>query len=145
MKTLPYIAAAALLPVLAVPANAKCLDEVHALAESHGVTSKPPVAVPGSKQAPGVTTHELQRSGGVIAPPQTADSSVIKPPANVDSGMATLPNAKPSPAPDKSAEVGRNETALQAALTAARASAERGDEQACEESLGKARQIAEKP
>lgn len=154
MKIIPYIAAAAVSATLALPAAAKCIDEVHALAESHDVTSKPPVAVPDAKQAPTVTTQDLQRSGGVIAPPHADDRSVIKPPTNADPGMATIPNAKPSAGatptpsdetPRPSAEAGRNQAALQAALTAARSSAERGDEQACEESLSKAKQIAEKP
>ncbi len=45
--------------LVAAPARAKCIDDVHALAEAHGVTSKPPVVNPDSKQSPGVTTREL--------------------------------------------------------------------------------------
>ncbi len=149
----------ALLVLAATPAAAKCLDDVHVLAETHGLSSKPPVAVPDTKQAlpgaPSVTTHQLSRSGGVIAPPSVGDNSVIKPPANADPGMPTVPNAQPAPSgqgatPGAGAETGKdkagaNRTALQAALTAARAAAERGDEQACRERLAQAKQLAEKP
>jgi hypothetical protein len=152
----------AALMLLTAPAGAKCLDEVRTMAESHDLSSKPPVAMPDPKQAtpgmPAVTTGELAKSGGVIAPPTVADRSVIKPPANTDPGMETVPNTGPTPPasslgakPDagtdvgKSAKAGADRTALQAALTAARAAAERGDEQGCEESFAKAKQIAEKP
>ena len=142
MSTQVYALAAAALLLLSatVPAGAKCLDDVHAMAEAHGVSSRPPVAAPDSKQSPPVTTHDLARSGGVIAPPPTADNSVIKPSGNPDPGMKTVPDAKTStPAP-----AAARQTALQAALTAARADAERGDEQACRDSLAKARQLAER-
>ncbi len=158
----PYTAIGALAIALSVlaaePVAAKCLDDVHVLAESQGLSSQPPVAAPDSKQArgtPPVTTHQLSRSGGVIAPPPVDDKGVIKPPGNTDPGMATLPNAQPAPsgqgpasppgAESRKDKAGANRSALQAALTAARAAAERGDEQACRESLAKAELLAEKP
>ena len=98
-----------------------------------GSTQKP--------QSPGVTTRELSRSGGVIAPPPTDDKSVIKPQTNPDPGMPTVPDKTPP----KAAGKGADNTALQAALTAARHDAERGDEQGCRQSLAKARELAEKP
>ena len=125
------------------PAAAACLDEVHALAESRGISSKPPVAVPDSSTAPDVTTRQLSRSGGVIAPPQTADDkSVIRPPADTDPGMMTTPDVH-APKIGGNEKAGADRTRLQAALTAAHAAAERGDEQACEDGLAKAKQIAE--
>lgn len=125
----------ALAALVARPAKAGCLNDVQALAEAHGVTSKPPVAVPDSKDGPPVTTQDLARSGGVIAPPPMADNSVIKPPVNADPGMKTSPD---KPLPEAAADTG----ALQTALTAARNAAEHGDEQACRESLAKAKQLA---
>ncbi len=127
------------------------------MAESYGLSSKPPTATPDSKRGPGITTGDLARSNGVIKPPPVTDRSVIAPPANADPGMQTVPDTTAAPkvpnfggetpngAIERGARAGRDRTALQAALTAARDSAERGDEQACQESLAKARQIAERP
>ena len=145
------VALALVMALPAPPAAASCLDDVHALAEGSGLSSKPPVVAPDSKDNPGVTSRQLSRSGGVVTPPPTADNSVIKPPGNTDPGMQTMPQAKPAPSPASSspgqgakAEAGAERAALQAALTAARAAAERGDEQACRDGLGKARDLAEK-
>lgn len=131
----------AMLNVAPAAAADTCLDQVRDLASRHGTPSKPPTAAPNSPAE--IRTQDLARSGGVIAPPPIDDKSVIKPPASVDSRMPTVPDVAPqtqnrqeAPAVDR--------TALQAALTAARAQAERGDEKGCQEALARARLLAER-
>jgi hypothetical protein len=121
-------------------AAGSCLDEVRDMASRHGTPSKPPTAAPGDKDA--VTTQDLARSGGVIAPPPMDDKSVIKPPANVRDPMPTVPDVATKQDPQAAPEAQR--TQLQAALTAARAEAERGDEKGCQEALARARTLAER-
>jgi hypothetical protein len=157
-----YVAAALLAGLAASEAaSAKCIDDVDAMAQRQGISSKPPTAAPDAQHGRPITTQDLARSNGVIAPPPIDDRSVIVPPANADPGMQTAPDAKPAPAMPNvggesrggagaeilkpSADAARKQTALQAALSAARASAEHGDEQACREGLSQAKQIAERP
>ncbi len=151
MRPIPLALGLALV-LLARPAlAATCLEDVRTLAEAESLSSKPPVATPAPVpgQAPGVASsrnlsRDLAKSGGVIAPPPTADNSVIKPPANTDPGMPTIPDKAPSAEAGKpGAAPDGNRTALQAALTAARHHAEEGDEKACRDSLAKAKQLAE--
>ena len=126
---------------LAGPASAadSCLDQVRDLAARYGTPSKPPTAAPDRKAE--ITTRDLARSGGVITPPPVQDKSVIAPPPNTRDAMQTVPDVAPralkeDPAADR--------TKLQAALTAARAQAERGDEKGCEEALARARTLADR-
>jgi hypothetical protein len=148
------IAALLVLLITSAAADAACLDDVQKLAESHGVPTEPPTVTPHDKAAPGVTTDQLARSGGVIKPPPSADPSVIEPPKGQDPGMATVPGVKPQPGAPNAAtpsapgaptaptdHAGAQRTTLQAALVAARADAERGDEQGCREQLAKAHDI----
>jgi hypothetical protein len=141
------LALAAVLVGSAGPAGAagSCLDQVRDLASQHGTPSKPPTATPGDKDkgGGGVTTQDLARSGGVIAPPPMDDKSVIKPPANTHDAMPTVPDVATKQAPAGEAPEAQL-TQLQAALTAARAQAERGDEKGCEEALARARTLAER-
>lgn len=129
----------------AAPADS-CLDQVRDLASQHGTPSKPPTATLGDNKGAGkggVTSEDLARSGGVIKPPPMDDRSVIKPPANTHDRMPTVPDvATKKPSPDDQPEAKR--TQLQAALTAARAQAERGDEKGCQEALARARTLAER-
>ena len=136
-------AAGTMAVLLAMPAVAadSCLDQVRDLASQHGTPSKPPNASP--KGSADIKTEDLARSGGVIAPPPMDDKSVIKPPSTANDRMPNIPNVAPqtqnqheAPAVDR--------TGLQAALTAARAQAERGDEKGCQEALGRARVLAER-
>jgi hypothetical protein len=114
-----------------------CLDQVRDLASQHGVSSAPPVAAPGKGE---VTTQDLARSGGVIKPPPVQDRAVIKPPADKQSAMPTIPDVAPTTKEEPAADRSR----LQAALTAARARAEQGDEKGCQEALARARTLDER-
>jgi hypothetical protein len=130
-------AALALWPGLAAAEG--CLDQVRDLARAQNISTDPPTASPDQAPGPGVTSRELDRSGGVIEPPATSDRSVITPPATTDSRMPTLPDVseKPgSPPPQRAA--------LQALLVAARAEAERGQEANCVDTLKKARELLER-
>ena len=131
----------AVLHVAPAVAADSCLDQVRDLASQHGTPSKPPTASP--KGSADIKTEDLARSGGVIAPPPMDDKSVIKPPSNANDRMPTIPDVAPqtqnqheAPAVDR--------TSLQAALTAARAQAERGDEKGCQEALARARTLADR-
>ena len=128
-------AALALWPGLAAAEG--CLDQVRDLARAQNISTDPPTASPD--KAPGVTSRELGRSGGVIEPPATSDRSVVTPPPSADSRMPTLPDVaeKPGAAPPQRA-------ALQALLVAARAEAERGQEANCVDTLKKARELLER-
>ena len=128
-----------------------CLDQVRELARSQNISTDPPTASPD--KAPGVTSRELGRSGGVIEPPATSDRSVIAPPATTDNRMPTMPDVTQKPGPPPTQQAARDEarkdsaadrTALQAVLVAARAEAERGQEANCLDGLKKARQLLER-
>ena len=128
-----------------------CLDQVRDLARSQNISTDPPTASPD--KAPGVTSRDLGRSGGVIEPPATSDRSVIAPPATTDNRMPTMPDVTGKPGAPPSQQAARDEarkdsaadrTALQAVLVAARAEAERGQEANCLDGLKKARQLLER-
>ena len=110
-----------------------CLDQVKQLADRHGVSDVPPRAT-SSDSGPS-TTDKLAKSGGVIEPPATADQNVIAPRDMQAYRMPTVPDVTPG---DK----GPDRTALQAALMAARAQAERGNEEGCLEALARAKSLA---
>lgn len=78
-----------------VAAAEGCLDQVQALAKAQNISTDPPTASPD--KAPGVTSRELGRSGGVIEPPATSDRSVVTPPPSADSRMPTLPDVTEKP------------------------------------------------
>lgn len=118
-----------------------CLDQVRDLASQHGTPSKPPTAAPDGKG--NLTTQDLARSGGVIKPPPTEDKSVITPPSTGTDRMPTVPDIAPQ-AHQRQDTPAADRTKLQAALTAARAQAERGDEKGCQEALARARTLAER-
>ena len=128
-----------------------CLDQVRELARAQNIATDPPTASPD--KAPGVTSRELGRSGGVIEPPATSDRSVITPPGTTDSRMPTLPDVTGKPGAPPSPQAARDDakkdgaadrTALQALLVAARAEAERGQEANCIDTLKKARELLER-
>lgn len=118
-----------------------CLDQVRDLASQHGTPSKPPTAAPDGKGS--VTTQDLARSGGVITPPPVQDKSVITPPSTGVDRMPTVPDIAPQ-AKQQQDTPATDRTKLQAALTAARAQAERGDEKGCQEALARARTLVER-
>lgn len=120
-------------------AAAGCLDQVRDMASRHGTPSKPPTAAPNGSAD--IKTQDLARSGGVIAPPPMDDKSVIKPPSTGESRMPTIPDVAPQTQNQQDAPAA-DRTGLQAALTAARAQAERGDEKGCQEALARARVLA---
>ncbi len=132
---------------LALPAAAadSCIDQVRDMASQHGTPSKPPVAAPGDKgggKGGSATTQDLARSGGVIAPPPMHDKSVNKPRSTGNDRMQTVPDIAPQAQQQDTPAADR--TKLQAALTAARAQAERGDEKGCQEALARARTLADR-
>ena len=116
-----------------------CLDQVRDLAARHGTPSKPPTAAPDKKSD--ITTQDLARSGGVIKPPPVDDKSVITPAPNTRDAMPTVPDVGPQAQQEEPAA---DRTKLQAALTAARAQAEQGNEKGCQEALERARTLAER-
>jgi hypothetical protein len=145
-RPLPPIAAlgavaGVLLLGMAGPAAAadSCLDHVRDLAARYGTPSKPPTGAPDRKSD--ITTQDLARSGGVITPPPVQDKSVITPPSNTRDAMQTVPDVAPQALKEDPAA---DRTKLQAALTAARAQSERGDEKGCEEALARARTLADR-
>lgn len=116
-----------------------CLDQVRDLAARHGTPSKPPTAAPDRKSD--ITTRDLARSGGVIKPPPVQDKSVITPAPNTHDAMPTVPDVAPKALQQEPAA---DRTKLQAALTAARAQAEQGNEKGCREALERARTLADR-
>jgi hypothetical protein len=136
------IAAAALLGVTGQAAAAdSCLDQVRDLASRYGTPSNPPTAAPNGRAD--VTAQDLARSGGVIKPPPVQDKAVITPPSDKHDPMPTVPDVA-TRHPPQDVGSGAERTQLQAALTAARAQAERGDEKGCQEALDRARTVAER-
>ena len=116
-----------------------CIDQVRALAGQHAMSSSPPKVAPGDKRD--IRTQDLARSGGVISPPPVQDRSVITPAPDKHDPMLTVPDVSTRKQQDGS-EAERS--GLQAALVAARAQAERGDEKGCLEALARARILAER-
>jgi len=101
--------------------------------------TNPPTVPPDGKGD--VRTRELGKSGGVIAPPPVQDKSVIAPPPDKHDPIPTVPDVASRKQQDgPEAEL----SGLQAALVAARAQAERGDEKGCQEALARARTLAER-
>jgi hypothetical protein len=116
-----------------------CIDQVRALASQHAMESSPPTATPRGKGD--VTTQDLAKSGGVIAPPPVQDKSIVAPAPDKHDPMPTVPDVTSQKQPDRQ-EAERS--GLQAALVAARAQAERGDEKGCQEALARARILAQR-
>jgi hypothetical protein len=134
------LAALMLLPDQAFGDN--CLNRVEQMAAAYGTSTDPPTIPPGEMKKP-VSPDDLARSGGVVEPPKTPDSSVITPPRD-HSGMPTMPDVtrpqpgnKPKAQPLDPADM----STLQALLVAARAQAERGMEAECLDGLRKAEQL----
>jgi len=140
VAALGVVVGALLLPTAQVTAADSCLDQVRDLASRYGAPSAPPTAAPNGKG--NVTTQDLARSGGVIKPPPVQDKSVITPPPDRQDPMPTVPDIATKKKPEEGS--GAERTQLQAALTAARAQAERGDEKGCEEALARARTLADR-
>lgn len=141
LSTVAAVASLMLLPDRALGDN--CLDRVEQMAAAYGTSTDPPTIPPGEMKKP-VNPDDLARSGGVVEPPPTSDSSVITPP-RAHSGMPTMPDVtRPQPS-DKPSKAQRLDPAdmstLQALLVAARAQAERGMEAECLDGLRKAEQL----
>jgi hypothetical protein len=121
------------------PAAAEsCIDQVQALAGQHAMKTDPPTAAPGKGD---VKTRDLARSGGVIAPPPVRDKSVITPAPDKHDPMPTVPDVTSQKQQDGPEA---DHSGLQAALVAARAQAERGDEKGCLEALARAKILAKR-
>ena len=115
-----------------------CLEQVKQMASRYGVSDNPPKVT--SSDSGTTTSDKLAKSGGVIEPPRVGDDNVITPRDTQAYKMPTVPEVAPK---DKTTK-GADRTALQAALTAARAQAERGNEDGCLEALAKAKSLAAK-
>ena len=142
------LASLTLVAAMAGTASAQsCIDRVRELGARHGIVTDPPTfsldrSAPGSES--GVSTRQLGRSGGVVEPPRVQDKAVIAPPPAAGAAMPTLPDVTPAPPSNpRGAETARavDRTTLQALLMAARAQAERGNEQGCLDGLAKAQQL----
>ena len=166
-----FLMAAGMVALAATPAVAQqtCRDMVDRFAAAENLSATtPPVASPpaAGDTGPGRTTadsgispgetmsEKLGRSGGVLTPPAVGDQAVIDPPRTGTDGMPTAPRIAPSPGtgagsstdaptgatPDRAAQRAQ----MESLVTAARAAAERGDEQRCMDSLSKARALTER-
>lgn len=127
----------------AAPATAAtCLDRLEQIAAAYSIDTDPPDLARNAP--PATSSSDLARSGGVIEPPPTGDQAVIAPP-ETGSAMATVPdlgpqNGESSPAP-LNGLTAADTVILDSLLVAARADAERGDEDGCLERLGEAEDV----
>jgi len=117
-----------------------------------GATGLPPGTAGSSGEAEGgVTSRDLARSGGVIAPPAVGGAMVIDPPRPRTETMPTAPAIRPDAGPTAEAQPPAGGAMGQAAVraqmealvTAGRDAARRGDESQCMDSLNKARRLSE--
>lgn len=161
--------AAGMAALAAAPAAAQqtCRDMVDRFAAAENLSATtPPVASPpiagdtrpGSAGSAvdgggGSLSEQLGRSGGVLTPPAIGDQAVIDPPRSGTENMPTAPRLTPGPgtgagssadaptgaSPDRAAQRAQ----MESLVTAARAAAERGNEQQCMDSLSKARALTE--
>lgn len=159
-------AAVTLAATAAAPAAAQtCAAEVERFASAQDLSpTLPPRGGSGSSglapQTDGadgsaggtIGPEALNRSGGVIQPPGTGDPAVIPPPPGAGSAMPTMPGVRPAPSDGGSGSSdsvtgdthGRaaRRAQMEAAVTAARAAAARGDEQGCMQGLASAERLA---
>jgi hypothetical protein len=161
--------AAGMAALAAAPAAAQqtCRDMVDRFAAAENLSATtPPVASPPiagdtrpgnagpAVNGGGSMSEKLGRSGGVLTPPAIGDQAVIDPPRSGTESMPTAPRLTPSPgtgagssadaptgaSPDRAAQRAQ----MESLVTAARAAAERGNEQQCMDSLSKARALTER-
>ena len=117
----------------------RLIPPFRALADRHGVSDIPPRVT--SSDTGQTTTDKLAKSGGVIEPPAMSDKSVIAPGNMQAYRMPTAPDVTPNDNAAQKNSKSADRTALQAALVAARAQAERGNEEGCFEALAKAKSL----
>lgn len=134
----------------AVPAlAARCGTEIEALERQFRLSSALPQApggdTPATTESRGISPDDqLARSGGVLAPPEGGRTAVIPPPPPGPGSTVTPPAVPPHTAEGPSGSTGEELSAakraqVQTHLNAAREAESRGDEKACFERLGEAR------
>lgn len=119
-----------------------CLEQVRGMANEYGIAVDPPNALkPGLKG--GVSSKELNKSGGVIEPPKVNDPAVVEPPGGVRYGMPTMPDVgKDAPKVEKHSSLDPEQTALlESLLVSARSEALRGNEEDCYKQVRKAQDL----
>lgn len=147
-------ACAAVVALAAVPSAAQtCRDQVDRLAVVLDLEPTPPMAgstVPGTPTGDGasggsVSSEQLARSGGVVAPPSTGDGGVIAPPPEAGAAMPTAPAVRPAPGNNAADDTGMTDAARRAQIAslvmAARAAADEGDEARCLSTLQQVRAL----
>jgi hypothetical protein len=134
----------------AVPAfAASCGTEIEALERQFKISSALPKAdTPATTESRGVApADKLAKSGGVLAPPEGGRTAVIPPPSTGPGSTMTPSAVPPHTAEGPSGSTGgelsaAKRTQVQTHLNAAREAEGRGDEKACFERLGEARDAA---
>jgi hypothetical protein len=137
----------------AVPAfAASCGSEIEALERQYKLSAALPSAGsvdrPATMESRGTAPDDkMAPSGGVLAPPEGGRTAVIPPPSTGPGSGMTAPAVPPHTAEGPSGSTGAElsaakRTQVQAQLNAAREAEGRGDEKACFERLGEARQAA---
>ena len=119
-----------------------CLEQTQRLAKEYNLSIEP--AEMGSDGPfDSVTTEELSKSGGVIAPPVVRDPSVVEPPESPRDAMPTVPAVPPGETQgDPQTAQGLSaaaRTTLESLLMAARAEAKQQREEDCFERLNEAK------
>lgn len=135
-----------------------CGDLIDRFAAAQNLSAGPPPTVtpPGTAGSSGeaeggVTSRDLARSGGVIAPPAVGDTAVIDPPRPRTETMPTAPAIRPDSGqtaeaqPPSGGAMGQAavRAQMEALVTAGRDAARRGDESQCMDNLNKARRLSE--
>ncbi|WP_119678206.1 hypothetical protein [Indioceanicola profundi] len=127
-------------------APSTCPEAVADLAERYGIVPSTPAGM--GERDPEISAGDLQRSGGVIAPPSTGETPVIEPEAT-----PSMPTAPPMTGSGSSVPgggmTGQDQTAVahqaESLLGSALAAAEQGDEAQCAARLEEARAVLGSP
>ena len=152
----PVLLALAVASVAGPSLAASCGSEIESFERQHNLSAALPRAealsggadTPATAESRGLSPDDsLDRSGGVLAPPQGGRTAVIAPPPTGPGSTPTAPAVPPHTAKGPSASAGPELSAssraqVQAHLNAAREADGRGDEKACFERLGEARAAA---
>lgn len=123
-----------------------CADEIKLLAQQYALSDSPTQAEPrrdGPRSGSmGVSPEDLGRSGGVIAPPESARGRVVEPPP-VGDPMATTPDVPQQTPQHPDARRAAQRAQMQSLLDAARAAERQGNEAECLDRVARARSLAE--
>jgi hypothetical protein len=155
------LAAAIAIGALCLPGGARaqsCAAEIALLAQQYALSADLPKAQPEDRSqsgtqsgSMGVRPEDLAKSGGVIAPPDSAQEGargrVLDPP-RTDDPMVTTPEVRPQTekgeTTDSTGLQAAQRAQMQSLLDAARAAQRRGDETGCLERVARARAIPQR-